>query len=150
MAFPHFLLIYYVGMWVWDTRNRMRCREFWVQFYGSKCVICRYVLKGQVKLFTHQLLTEFLLIAEDPRLCMEMKSLLSWNLLSAWSWHLIKCWTNKWPRPVGDDSQGEGWVRPEAAFGCDRETCLLWSVPQREDCGDFSSVHGSQVATGQG
>lgn len=61
----------------------MRCREFWVQFYGSKCVICRYVLKGQVKLFTHQLLTEFLLIAEDPRLCMEMKSLLSWNLLSA-------------------------------------------------------------------
>lgn len=82
---------------MWDTRNRMRCREFWVQFYGSKCVICRYVLKGQVKLFTHQLLTEFLLIAEDPRLCMKMKSLLSWNLLSAWSWHLIKCWTNKWP-----------------------------------------------------
>lgn len=53
----------------------MRCREFWVQFYGSKCVICRYVLKGQVKLFIHQLLTEFVLIAEDPRVCMEMKSL---------------------------------------------------------------------------
>lgn len=150
MAFPHFLLIYYVGMWAWDTRNIMRCREFWVQFYGSKCVICRYVLKGQVKLFTHQLLTEFLLIAEDPRLCMEMKSLLSWNLLSAASNKALDKQMPPAP-PVGDDSQREGWARPEAAFGCgDRETCLLWSVPQREDCGDFSSVCGSQVATGQG
>lgn len=84
----------------------MRCREFWVQFYGSKCVICRYVLKGQVKLFTHQLLTEFLLIAEDPRLCMEMKSLLSWNLLSAASNKALD--KQMPPPPVGDDSQREG------------------------------------------
>lgn len=80
---------------------------------------------------------------------MEMKSLLSWNLLSAASNKALD--KQMPPTPVGDDSQREGWARPEAAFGYgDRETCLLWSVPQREDCGDFSSVCGSQVAAGQG
>lgn len=44
----------------------MRLREIRVQFSGANCLVCRCALKGQVKPFIHQLLIEFLLIAEDP------------------------------------------------------------------------------------
>lgn len=70
------LFIYCVGLSAWDTRKRMRLREIWVQFSGANCLIGRCVLKGQVKPFIHQLLIEFLLIAEDPGVSIEIGFLL--------------------------------------------------------------------------
>lgn len=64
---PSLLFICCVGLSAWGTRKRMRLREIWVQFSGANRLVCRCALKGQVKPFIRQLLIEFLLIAEDPR-----------------------------------------------------------------------------------